>query len=95
MLGKPTNKHRRSDLSVMIEKSLNDILESEPAIQNCLGDDVTFYFRVFLCDPRGFNVRNDIAHGLMTPANFNRFLSDRLMHILFILGLLRGTPSAS
>jgi len=95
MLGKPTNKHRRSDLSVMIEKSLNDILESEPTIQNCLGDDTTFYLRVFLCDPRGFNVRNDIAHGLMSPANFNRFLSDRLMHILFFLGLLRGTPSPS
>jgi len=52
MLGSPTNKQRRSDLSVMIEKSLNDILELEPVIQNCLGDDATFYLRVFLCDPR-------------------------------------------
>ncbi len=92
-LGKPTNKHRRSDLGVMIEKSLNDILEAEPAIQDCLGDDATFYLRVLLCDPRGFNVRNDLAHGLMPAENFNRFLSDRLMHVLFLLNLLRGTPT--
>jgi hypothetical protein len=92
MLGKPTNKHRRSDLGVMIEKSLNDILEAEPVIKQCLGDDATFYLRVLLCDPRGFNVRNDLAHGLMAPENFNRFLSDRLMHVVFFLAQLRGSP---
>jgi hypothetical protein len=90
MLGKPTNKHRRSDLGVMIEKSLNDILEAETVIPQCIGDDATFYLRVLLCDPRGFNVRNDLAHGLMAPANFNRFLSDRLMHVIFVLNQLRG-----
>jgi len=94
MLGKPTNKHRRSDLGVMIEKSLNDILEAEPVIQQCLGDDATFYLRTLLCDPRGFNVRNDLAHGLMSPGNFNRFLSDRLIHVLFLLAQLRGKPAA-
>jgi hypothetical protein len=36
MLGKPTNKHRRSDLGVMVEKSLNDILENEPIVRSCL-----------------------------------------------------------
>jgi hypothetical protein len=95
ILGRPTNKHRRSDLSVMIEKSLNDFLESEPLIQRCLGDDATFYLRVLLCDPRGFNVRNDLAHGLIAPANFNRFLSDRVMHVLFLLAQLRLRRASS
>ncbi len=93
MLGKPTNKHRRSDLGVMIEKSLNDILESEPVIQQCLGDDTTLYLRVLLCDPRGLNIRNDLSHGLMLPTHFNRFLSDRLIHVLFLLAMIRVTPS--
>lgn len=88
MLGKPTNKHRRSDLSVMIEKSLNDILEDEPAIQQCLGDDVTFYLRVLLCDPRGTNVRNNLAHGLLKTSDFSRSLSDRLIHVLLLLAQL-------
>lgn len=95
MLGKPTNKHRRSDPSVMIEKSLNDILESEVDIKNSIGDDATFYLCVLLCDSRGFNLRNDLAHGLMTPERFDRFLSDRIMHILLLLGLLREIPGNS
>lgn len=49
-LGKATNKHRRSDLGIMVEKSLNDILEAEPVIQSILGPDVSFYLRGFLCD---------------------------------------------
>ncbi|GDY10675.1 hypothetical protein LBMAG52_41630 [Planctomycetia bacterium] len=91
--GKPTNKHRRSDASVMVEKSLNDILESEPVVQQFLSDDVTFYFRVFLCDSRGINLRNVVSHGLMAPKNFNRVLSDRLLHILFLLGIFGQKPT--
>jgi len=95
MLGKPTNKHRRSDLSVMVEKTLNDILESEQAIQDCLGEDVVTYLRVFLCDPRGLNVRNNVAHGLMKPAQFDRFVSDRLLHIILILAHIRASEELS
>lgn len=87
MLGGATNKHRRSDLRVMVEKSLNDILEAEPAIQKCLGDDITMYLRVFLCDPLGFNLRNNLAHGLMQPEAFRSIYADRLLHILLVLGM--------
>jgi hypothetical protein len=84
-LGKATNKHRRSDLKVMVEKSLSDILENEPIVHECLGDDMMMYLRVFLCDPRGFNIRNSLTHGLLEPKNFSRFISDRILHILFLL----------
>jgi hypothetical protein len=89
ILGKPTNKHRRTDRTVMVEKSLNDILESESVIPQCLGEDFVFYLRVFLCDPRGFNVRNNLAHGLMEPNRFHRGISDRLLHIIWSLGFVR------
>ena len=95
MLGKPTNKHRRSDLSVMVEKTLNDILESEQAIQDCLGEDMVTYLRVFLCDPRGLNVRNNVAHGLMKPAQFHRSISDRLLHIILVLAHIRASEEPS
>ncbi len=89
LLGKPTNKHRRSDLTVMVEKTLNDILENEQSIQDCLGEGVIMYLRVVLCDPRGLNVRNSVAHGLMKPEQFNRFVSDRLLHIILLLAEIR------
>ncbi len=90
MLGGATAKHRRSDFTTMVEKSLNDILESEPVIQQCLGDDINTYLRVFLCDPRGFNLRNNLAHGLMPPTAFHRVLGDRLLHILLVLGMFQA-----
>jgi len=92
MLGKPTNKHRRSDLGIMVEKSLNDILESESTVRQCLGEDATAYLQVLLCDPRGFNLRNSVAHGLMDSGEFHRFFSDRLIHVLLFLSLLRANP---
>ena len=93
MLGQPTNKHRRSDLNVMVEKTLNDILENEQALLECLGEDVVIYLRTLLCDPRGFNLRNILTHGLMVPGQFNRFVSDRLIHVLLTLGLLRAAKT--
>lgn len=90
LLGKATDKHRRSDLTVMVEKTLNDILEKESVIRECLGEDVVMYLRVFLCDPRGLNVRNNVAHGLMKAEEFSRFISDRLLHIILLLAHIRG-----
>jgi lysyl-tRNA synthetase class 1 len=92
MLGKPTNKHRRSDLGIMVEKSLNDVLESESRVRQCLGEDTTIYLQVLLCDPRGFNLRNAVAHGLMDHGQFHSFFSDRLIHVLLLLSLLRANP---
>jgi len=81
----PTNKHRRSDTGVMVEKSLNNILESEAAVTQFFGEDFVLYLRMFLCDPRGQNVRNKLAHGLMQPEQFHRGISDRLLHIMWSL----------
>lgn len=90
ILGKPTNKHRRSDLGIMVEKSLNDILDYESSVQQCLGEDATAYLQILLCDARGFNLRNNVAHGLMVTGEFHRFFSDRLIHVLLFLAQLRA-----
>lgn len=89
ILGKPTNKHRRSDAGVMVEKTLNDILENDPAVTEFFGEDFVFYLRMFLCDPRGWNIRNRMCHGLSEADCFNRGISDRLLHILWSLGSVR------
>lgn len=93
VLGEPTNKHRRSDTGVMIEKSLNEILENETVVQRFFGDDTVLYLRMVLCDPRGMNLRNRVAHGLIAAEQFNRGVSDRLLHILWSLAFVRRRES--
>jgi hypothetical protein len=78
----------------MVEKSMNDLLESEPAIQRFFGGDFVFYLRTVLCDPRGQNLRNGLSHGLMGPDEFHRGVSDRLMHILWTLGFVQKKDTA-
>lgn len=95
MLGRPTNKHRRSDLGIMVEKSLNDILDYEMTLRQCLGGDATTYLQILLCDSRGFNLRNNVAHGLMDSEGFHRLFGDRLIHVLLFFSLLRAKPAGT
>lgn len=96
-LGRPTSKRMRSPRGVMQEKTLTDILEHEPAVaaffkENGL-EDWHVFLRMFLIDPRGWNLRNRIAHGLMAPREFTRQVSDWVIHAMLMLGLLRGAEA--
>jgi len=95
-LGQPTNKPMRSAKGVMQEKTLTDILEYEAAIEawaekNSVQDWLA-YLRCFLTDPRGHNLRNRLAHGLMVPDEFGRQVSDRVFHVLLMLSLVGRSP---
>jgi hypothetical protein len=91
MLDKPTTKHGRSGVDIMMEKSLNDILEREESVKSVLGDDATFFLRFLLCDPRGYNLRNNLSHGLMEIDEFHRLISDRLIHVLLFLSTIQAS----
>ena len=69
-------------------KNLNDILR-EPTIKASLGEDLRLYLLTFLADERGQNVRNNISHGLVPPAQLNQGLSDRTLHALLAVSLVR------
>lgn len=43
----------------------------------------------FLADARGMNIRNRMCHGLMAEEDFNRWVSDRVLHTLLMLGTCR------
>ena len=51
--------------------------------------DVLFYFKLILTEKRGFNLRNDFAHGIGKRKFFLRYPSDRLFHILIYLTLVK------
>ena len=68
------------------EKPLKEVLDS-PEVMNLLGDRVWFYFKYVLDHQLGENLRNDVAHGLITQERCSRQLTETVIHLL-----LRLTP---
>jgi hypothetical protein len=73
-------------------KTLEDMLwdENIKNVFGILGEDVTFYFRTLFTDPRGWNLRNNICHGISTPETLNVVAADRVFHSLLCLSLVRN-----
>ncbi|ACK72546.1 conserved hypothetical protein [Gloeothece citriformis PCC 7424] len=69
-------------------KALDELLRSEQVKQS-LGEDIALYLRVILTDQRGWNVRNNVCHGIFQQHLFSKSLTERLIHILLILAQLR------
>jgi Domain of unknown function (DUF4209) len=95
LTGRPPNKPRRGVQSSMAEKTLTDILEHEPIIKEKFGEAAHWYLVAFLADPRGRNIRNRMSHGLMAAEEFNRGISDRVLHTLLMLGTIRRNEKAA
>jgi hypothetical protein len=56
-------------------------------VAEALGPDTTLHFQALFADPRGMNLRNEIAHGLMDAGQFYWHLGNLIVHSLLILGL--------
>ncbi len=67
-------------------KTLDELLREE-TIQKVLGKDCAFYMQVILTDARGWNLRNDICHGLLQDVSEHHI--ERIIHILLCLALIR------
>ena len=71
-------------------KNLEDVLR-EDVILKSLKEDNVLYLRLLLTDQRGWNVRNGVCHGLFTAESFGRGMTDRLLHALLLLSLIRNS----
>ncbi|MEX2437333.1 MAG: DUF4209 domain-containing protein [Candidatus Paceibacterota bacterium] len=69
-------------------RNLGEILDDD-IIKLSLGDDIIFYLKVLLIDQRGWNLRNDISHGILEYEDFRIEIADRLFHVLLLLSLIR------
>jgi len=69
-------------------KTLDELLRDQRII-DVFGEDMALYFRILLTDQRGWNLRNDVCHGISPAATFQVNISDRIFHIFLCLGLVR------
>ena len=65
-------------------KILDDLIREEVVVRT-LGENIIPYFRVVLTESCGWNLRNDLFHGIIDPAQLTWASSDRLLHLLLTL----------
>lgn len=68
--------------------SLDSLLGSEDA-KAFMGEDISNYFRNVLTDQYGWNIRNQVSHGLLGYDNFNFGMADRIVHAFLMLGVFK------
>ena len=64
-------------------------------VTDVLGANTSLHFQTLFADPRGLNLRNEMAHGLLGASAFDGHIARLLIHTLLILGLwkeLAGKP---
>lgn len=86
LMGGSTSKRNR--LGGFQLKTFDELLRDEN-IEKCFDTDVSFYFRTLLTDQRGWNLRNDVCHGICPSTVFNYAAADRIMHVILCLALVR------
>ena len=86
LLGLAIIRKGRND--AMQYKLLDELLR-EPRMEAVLGRDASLYFRILLTDQRGWNLRNNVSHGLVPYGQFNQGMADRVLHVLLCLGLIK------
>lgn len=90
LAGKPSNKAHRTGRGVMQFKNLNDVLaKAEWPVPGDDGENLRMYLLAALAHPKGLNIRNDVCHGLWSPDHFTRVASERVIHVLMAVSMLR------
>jgi len=87
-LGVPTTAYRRESARTD-DATLGELLRSRTAddqsVEELLGTDVWNFFRATLVEPVGWNLRNRVAHGLMTAAECRPDVTGLVVHHLIWL----------
>lgn len=81
---------KRNRLGGLQLRTLDDLLR-DATVVSCFGEDSAFYLRILLTDQRGWNVRNDVCHGISPAAAFGYPVADRAIHVLLLLAMVRQT----
>jgi hypothetical protein len=75
-------------------KSMGEVLR-DPRMQVVLSESRWRYLSVLYTDRRGVNLRNNVAHGLVSLEALNKPTADLVFHSLLSLCLLRKKETAA
>ncbi|MBZ9998025.1 DUF4209 domain-containing protein [Mesorhizobium sp. BH1-1-4] len=85
-LGVPVTKAHPTVPGTSVAIGMGEMLYNQ-TVAEALGPDATLHFQALYADPRGMNLRNEIAHGLMDGNQFHWHLGNLIIHSLMMLGL--------
>jgi Domain of unknown function (DUF4209) len=85
-MGKPVTKSHPTIPGVSVAIGMGDMLYAKD-VKEALGDDLTIHFLALYADPRGFNLRNDLAHGLLGAGGMTMAVASRVLHTLLVFGI--------
>lgn len=85
-LGQPVTKAHPTVPGVGVAMTMGDILNAE-VLREALGPDLTLHFLAIYSDPRGLNLRNNVAHGLVRSGAISESLVRLLVLTLLIFGV--------
>lgn len=87
-LAKPTTKPHPRAPGVSLALNMGDILYDDdmPSKLGAIGPNLFLYLQALYADPRGFNLRNEVAHGLLKSQEINSGVLLWVIHTLLVLG---------
>jgi hypothetical protein len=85
-LGVPVTKAHPRVSGTSVAIGMGEILYNTK-VAEALGPDITLHFQALYADPRGMNLRNEIAHGMRGSDSFYWHLGNLIVHSLLVLGL--------
>ena len=83
-------KRKKEDLEM---RSLGSLL-GDPQLEAVLDPRLALYLTVLLTDVRGWNLRNQVCHGLLQAAQIGPVLADRILHVILLLTRIRKRDPA-
>lgn len=99
LYGRPTTKAHPQMRQARMVVTMGEILFSDETLQALgrHGSNIVLHFRTLYADPRGQNLRNDLAHGLISTESLNAGIMLWVIHSLLLLGawlLPEGIPES-
>ena len=90
-VGKPTTKPAGTVPGVSVAINMGDILFNATTVAALgpLGPDLALYMKSIYADPRGLNLRNQFAHGLLDTDEIHAGVVLWLIHTLLVIGTWR------
>jgi uncharacterized protein DUF4209 len=85
------SEYRPGRNSALQLKTMDEVLR-DGLLTDGLGFRMCHYLRTLFTDPRGWNLRNNVMHGLFQATAFGEESGDRVLHALLLLATLRAKP---